>query len=126
MRRVLLAEDDVYLREAYIAILEAAGYEVEGVENGKLALESIEQRLPDAVLLDMLMPVMGGLELLEVLNSRGILGNIRVIAFTNLSDEDTLSRLKSFGIDRYLLKSSVMPKDLITCIEGVICGAVKR
>lgn len=120
MHSVLVAEDDVYLREAYVTILKSAQYKVSGVENGKYALASIEDSTPDVLLLDMLMPLMNGLELLEELSTRGMLSKMRIIAFTNLSDRDTLEKLKGYGVDKYLLKSSVLPSDLINAIEDVV------
>ena len=120
MRKVIVAEDDVYLREAYVTILKASGYDVRGAENGKKALEAIEQSKPDVLLIDMLMPVMGGLEALAVLENKALLGQMKVIAFTNLSDKATLDQLEAFGVDKYLLKSSVTPKELVANIEEVM------
>jgi Response regulator containing CheY-like receiver, AAA-type ATPase, and DNA-binding domains len=120
MRKVIVAEDDVYLREAYVTILKASGYDVRGAENGKQALEAIEQSKPDVLLIDMLMPVMGGLEALAVLENKALLGQMKVIAFTNLSDKATLDQLEAFGVDKYLLKSSVTPKELVANIEEVM------
>lgn len=57
---VLVVEDDRDLLEVTELILRDAGYEVRGVSNGALALEAAAQRLPQLVLLDMLMPVMDG------------------------------------------------------------------
>ena len=120
MYTVLVAEDDVYLRDAYVIILKSAGYSVEGVENGKLALESIEKSPPDVLLLDMLMPIMSGMELLETLSAKGLLADLKVIAFTNLSDKTTVERLKGYKVDKYLLKSSVMPGELVKHIQETI------
>lgn len=120
MRKVIVAEDDVYLREAYVTILKASGYDVRGAENGKQALEAIEQSKPDVLLIDMLMPVMGGLEALAVLENKALLSQMKVIAFTNLSDKATLDQLEAFGVDKYLLKSSVTPKELVANIEEVM------
>lgn len=120
MYKILVAEDDVYLREAYVTILVSAGYTVQAVENGRQALEAIEEALPDVMLLDMLMPVMGGLELLEEMSGKALLEKVRIIAFTNLSDMTTIDRLESYNVERYLLKSSVMPKELISTIEAVM------
>ena len=124
MKQVLIAEDDVYLRDAYITILETAGYQVQGVENGQEALKSIQSSLPDVLLLDMLMPVMGGLELLDELTAKGLKEKIKVIAFTNLSDKETIDKLQVFGVEKYLLKSSVMPAQLIATIEEVVSEGV--
>ena len=120
MYTVLVAEDDIYLREAYVTILSAAGYTVVSAENGKVALECIKHNVPDVILLDMLMPVMGGLEMLERLTTDRLFPPEKVIAFTNLSDKHTLDALTSYGVERYLLKSSVMPAQLVQEIQDVV------
>lgn len=120
MYTVLVAEDDIYLREAYVTILSAAGYTVVAAENGKVALECIAHNIPDVILLDMLMPVMGGLEMLEHVTADKLFSPAKVIAFTNLSDKHTLDALASYGVERYLLKSSVMPAQLVETIQEVL------
>lgn len=117
MHTILVAEDDTYLRDAYITILSAAGYTVISAENGKVALQHIKKAAPDVLLLDMLMPVMSGLELLEHLSQENIFPASKVIAFTNLSDKHTLDALTTYGVAKYLLKSSVMPAQLVEAVQ---------
>lgn len=120
MHTILVAEDDTYLRDAYITILSAAGYTVIPAENGKVALQYLKKATPDVLLLDMLMPVMSGLELLEHLTREAIFPAGKVIAFTNLSDKHTLDALTGYGVGKYLLKSSVMPAQLVEAVQEMV------
>lgn len=120
MSTVLLAEDDVYLRMAYMTILEVAGYTVVEAENGLDALNELKRKQPDVLLLDMLMPVMGGIELLAEIEKAELFPLKRIIAFTNLSDTATTDKLHKFGVDRYMLKAAIMPADLVKGVQGVI------
>ena len=65
MKRILIVEDEKPLREAFAFLLTQEGYEVELAENGKVALKKLAAFRPDLILLDMLMPVMNGLEFLR-------------------------------------------------------------
>lgn len=65
---VLIVDDDLTIRRAVGELLEDAGYEVQLAENGAVALDVVRQKnKPSLVLLDMMMPVMSGFELLELL-----------------------------------------------------------
>jgi CheY-like chemotaxis protein len=70
MARILLVEDDEPLRSLYKYELEEEGYEVVIAEDGKTALKSLEQLSCDLIILDMVMPEMGGLEALAKIASR--------------------------------------------------------
>ena len=67
---VLVVEDDEDLRETIALALKSSGYVVREAANGRLALESIAERLPDAILLDMRMPVMSGWQFAEHFHHR--------------------------------------------------------
>ncbi len=65
MKNILIIEDDRKMREGLVEILTDNGYEVESAENGQLGLDKIEKKDFDVVLTDLIMPVMGGMEVLR-------------------------------------------------------------
>jgi CheY-like chemotaxis protein len=80
---ILVADDDIDIREAVTEALELSGYQVVAVENGKSALEKLDAGLrPALILLDLMMPVMDGLSLLQTLRARPELAPLPVIVFT--------------------------------------------
>lgn len=126
MQKILIAEDDAVLREAYIVILRYAGYQVVEATDGREAVKKVEQERPALLILDMLMPGMTGLEVLQDKRIRALRKDMKVIAFTNLSDPVTIKALEVLGVDKYLLKSSVMPQTLIENVRQVLEPSEER
>ncbi len=117
---VLIVEDETILREAYTMVLEAHGFHVDTAANGLLALNGLKRSTPDLILLDLLMPVMGGEQFLK--ESKILTKNktVKVIVYSNLSDQDTIERLKQLGIHQHILKSSMAPGQLASYIKEAL------
>lgn len=101
MPRVALVDDDRNILTSLSITLEAEGFEVETHHDGRSALEAFERRLPDVALIDITMPRMDGLELLERLRARS---DLPVALLTSRDDEvDEVLGLR-MGADEYLRK----------------------
>jgi CheY-like chemotaxis protein len=81
---VLVVDDDKDIRDSLAQILEEEGFEVSAAENGQLALEAIGRSVPDVMLLDLMMPVMNGWQVLEALRSSLMLPQIQVVVLSAL------------------------------------------
>jgi CheY-like chemotaxis protein len=86
-RRVLVVEDDVPLRESLCAYLEEEGFETEGAADGAEALARAHINRPDAIVLDLLMPVMDGLQLMEALSDEPGLASIPIFVVSGHAEE---------------------------------------
>jgi two-component system, OmpR family, response regulator MprA len=86
MPTVLVVDDDRELREALAESLAAAGYQAIQASNGRQALERLAAVIPDAILVDVMMPIMNGVELLRVLRADAALKHIPVILMTGVND----------------------------------------
>ena len=117
-RRILIVEDETILREAYSIVLESFGFEVSTAANGQIALDTLAHGLPDLILLDLLMPVMGGKQFLEQSNILAEHPEVKVLVYSNLSDQATIKSLLELGVKEHILKSSMSPSDLATYIEA--------
>jgi two-component system response regulator len=117
-RNVMIVEDETILRKAYAMVLEFNGFAVTTAANGKIALDSLETHLPDLILLDLLMPVMGGKQFLETSNILTKHPHIKIIVYSNISDRDTIDYLLSIGVHEHILKSSMSPNDLASHINS--------
>jgi CheY-like chemotaxis protein len=102
--RILLAEDDPTNQYVFRAILSAAGYEVEMVENGLQALERVRESPPSIVLLDMMMPVMDGYEAAGRIAADPELDDVPVIALTARAMKGDLEKTIGAGCDDYVAK----------------------
>lgn len=115
---VLIVEDETILREAYAMVLEFNGFSVTTAANGKIALDSLSTHLPDLILLDLLMPVMGGIKFLETTNILTKHPNVKILVYSNISDRDTIDHLLEIGVHEHILKSSMSPNDLASHINA--------
>lgn len=109
--RVLVVEDDAAIRDVYVIKFELEGHDVMGAENGKVALDLIEKFKPDVILLDMMMPVMGGLEFMQVYRKRR--EHAQVIVFSNMSAPDQVKAALSLGASEYWTKSDYTPELIV-------------
>lgn len=101
---VLVADDDPLLRAILEHKLSAAGYAVHSVEDGQAALEAVERLKPDLLILDAMMPIMDGFEVLRRLKAEGDQRRIVIVMLTALKrQEDVVSALQ-LGADDYLAK----------------------
>lgn len=112
----MLTDDHVLVREGIRSLLESdSTISVVGeANNGKECLEQIDQLLPDILILDLVMPVMDGYEVLERLRNRGSL--VRILILTARSETDCLLRAIDLGAKGYLVKDS-KSEDLFTAIR---------
>lgn len=120
MKKILIVEDEVALREAFVMVLELQGYEVVQAENGHEALELLKTFNPDIIILDILMPIMGGIEFLETAELKMTHPNTHVIVLSNLSDDRTIRKVQDLQVDDYVLKSSVSPITLVDKVENIL------
>jgi DNA-binding response OmpR family regulator len=116
MRKILLVEDDPVLLETYKIILSTQPYICDHAENGKIALEMYRNKKYDLVLLDIMMPVMDGIEFLENINNSDEIGS-RVVIMSNLSGGKEVERVKELGVNKTILKSDTSPRQLISLIR---------
>jgi len=117
---ILIAEDDLTLRDMYQARLEAGGFRVLLAANGEEALKILEQEKPDVVLLDIMMPKLNGLDVLEKMKKNPATKDIPVIILTVLIQDQTRVKGLMSGADDYLIKSETMPGEVVKKIEEVL------
>lgn len=115
-RKILLADDDVYIRRAYTFGLTKAGFEVINAADGKEVLAQAAATMPDIILLDQIMPLMDGFETLKTLKADPTLAHIPVILFTNLEQSSDIDKGRALGAADYLIKAEMTMKDVIAKI----------
>ncbi|MGM0596788.1 MAG: response regulator [Myxococcota bacterium] len=119
MATILIADDSPTSRKAIISVLEPLGHDLINAENGNEAWRKINSFAPDIVILDIVMPKIGGFELARQLKSTSGLSHIGIIILTSLSqDVNKYWGLKQ-GADFYLTKPT-HPKELISCVDKLL------
>ena len=116
MRRILLVEDEPVLRETYQIILSTQPYICDVATDGKMALELCAKNDYDLILLDLMMPIMNGIEFLENYDKLEEMKS-RIVILSNLSSGAELDRAYDLGVQKNLVKSDLSPKDLINAIR---------
>jgi len=117
--KVLLIEDDVRVRELYELVLKMDEYQVITAETGEDGIEKAKSEQPDLIFLDIRLPGMNGLEVLEILRQDEQTSAIPVVILSNLDDEKTVSKGVSLGALEYVVKSRITPQDLSKRVKDI-------
>lgn len=104
MPEVLIVDDDPDVRAMLSFTLAGHGFSVREARDGGVALDELEQRAPDLMVLDLMMPGIDGYGVLEAMRPRGLAAQTRVVILTCKVDERDLVRGWELGADEYLIK----------------------
>jgi DNA-binding response OmpR family regulator len=115
--KVLLVEDDPRVRQLYELVLTMEEYDVVCAVNGEEGLQKAEEESPDLIFLDLRIPKISGLDLLQMLRNNPKTSDIPVVILSNYDDEATISKGLELGAREYIIKSRITPKDLPTKVE---------
>lgn len=110
-------DDDAAIRDVFSLALNMEGYETCSANNGANALALIKQELPRLMLLDIMMPIMDGFQLLAELKTRKL--NIPTIVITASASERTLSQINALEIEAVLFKPFSIEK-LLTMVNDIL------
>lgn len=117
MTKIAIIEDDAAISQMYRFKFESEGYEVETAENGELGLALIESLKPDIILLDLMMPVMRGDEMLEKLRASDWGKTIKVVVLTNAGEQEIPARVRELGVTAVILKASMTPRQVAELVK---------
>lgn len=120
MTKVLLVEDDVALREIYSARFIAENFEVVSAGDGEEALARAVKEKPDIIILDIMMPKISGMDVLDILRSTPETKDTKIIIMSALSQSSDIERGKALGADAYLVKSQATLSDVVAKANEVL------
>lgn len=121
---ILVVDDDSFLATAYKERLGYEGFKVIISLDGKQALEELNKKVPDLMLLDLIMPVMDGFSVLEGIKDDPKFKNLPIIITSNLEQQEDVKRGLSLGAKDYLIKSDISLSELVKKIKSLL-GASK-
>lgn len=116
--KIAIIEDDQAISQMYRIKFEAEGFTVETAENGKLGLQLIESMRPDIVLLDLMMPVMTGEEMLAKLRATSWGKDVKVIILTNKGEQEIPPEVKDLGVTSLILKANMTPRQVAELVKS--------
>jgi len=118
MSKVAIIEDDAAISQMYRIKFEAENYEVETAENGKLGLELAKEMQPDIILLDLMMPIMTGEEMLARLRKTDWGKKVKVIVLTNRGEQEIPPSVRELGVDAIILKAAMTPRQVAELVKS--------
>jgi CheY-like chemotaxis protein/CRP-like cAMP-binding protein len=104
MKKILVIEDNLEVRENICEILELSGYEVFSAENGKLGVQEALDKMPDLIICDVMMPVLDGFGTLKILHKNPKTTHIPFIFLTAKAEKDDFRKGMNLGADDYITK----------------------
>ena len=120
LKKVLSIEDDAFLSSLVSGKLIERGFSVITASTGKSGLAKAKLERPHLILLDIMLPDMGGFEILELLKSDPDTKDIPVIILSNLGGRDEIEKGVALGASSYLIKSNILPHEVAELVESQI------
>lgn len=122
-KRLLLVEDDRFLRRACEVSLRQRGFSVTSAVDGEEGLRLARSEPWDLILLDMLMPKLSGLEVLKTLRRNEATRGLRVLVLSNSSREEDVQEVTQLGVEGYLVKSNLSLQELGDRVTRILDAA---
>ena len=119
---IMIVDDDAFLLDMYALKFSQKNFTVAPALGTPQALEKLQSGTvhPDILLLDVVMPVMDGFELLEKIKKDNLAPNAMVIILSNLGQDTDIERAIALGADGYIIKASATPSEVVTKVQEII------
>ena len=120
MKKILIIEDDKFLRELMVKKLLTMDYDVAFAVDGESGLSMIKEVKPDVVLLDLILPGINGFEVLEKAKQDPEIADIPVIILSNLGQKEDIERGQELGAADFMIKAHFTPQEVANKIKTVL------
>jgi len=118
---VLVAEDDQFYVDLFQTKLKEAGIDVAVAKDGKETMKTLHTKKPDLLILDILMPVMDGYEVLEAMKKNEKLKDVKIVVLTNLgANGETAKKVKKLGADEYIIKANISIEEMVNRVKAYL------
>ncbi len=120
-KKILIIEDDQFLREFYQEFLTAEGYFVDVASDGEIALSKLRSNEYNLALLDLMLPKKDGVQILRDLKvSPAKSSQINIVILTNLGQDAVIKECFNLGANGYLIKSALNPDQVLTEVKSYL------
>ncbi len=119
-KKILIIEDDDFLRSLAVTKLEKSGFTVVMASDGKSGLDMTVSESPNLVILDLMLPVMTGFDVLRALRNEPSTKSMQVLVFSNLGDEKDMKTCMEMGVSDYMVKSNFTLDELVEKVTGIV------
>jgi DNA-binding response OmpR family regulator len=118
--KILVVEDDRFLRELLVAKLKKEGYTALEAFNGEEGLASITKDSPHLVLLDLVLPGTDGFGVLEAMKQNASISTVPVIVLSNLGSREDMDRAMGLGAKEFMIKAHHTPQEIVEKIRKIL------
>lgn len=119
-KRILVVEDDVWLAQQYVRLLESCNYQVDIAPDALSALDYLNESLPDVIILDLLLTGSTAFAFLNEIRSYSDTGKIPVILSTSVASDISLEDMSRYGVSRIIDKTTMQLDDLSNAVKEVL------
>ena len=119
--RVLIVDDDKFLLDMYATKFKNLGHDATVAVGSNDALSKLRGGAdPEVVILDIIMPAMDGLELLEVIRKENLVPQATIVMLTNETDPTKIEKAKSLGVSGYIVKATTIPSEVVNEVISIV------
>ena len=119
-KKILIIDDDITFQKTMSDAFKNSGYEVVEAHDGEEGLLLVEKESPDLIILDLVMPKLGGMDFLKILHKDKDSNKIPVLITSNFSGSDKISEGVEYGVRGYIVKSEESLKTIVNAVESII------
>ncbi len=117
---VMIVDDDHFILNMYKTKFELSGFKVKTASNGQKALDMARGGYtPDVLLIDIIMPVMNGLDFLKHIREENIFEHVPIIVLSNQSQSTDISDAMKLGVKTYIVKATTVPSEIVDEIKNM-------
>ncbi len=118
--KILLVDDDAFLRDMYATKFAEQGDAVVSAQSGTEALLKMESDTFDLVIMDMVMPGMSGIQLLQAIMASSVSPKPKCIVLSNQSEETDVQGALAEGAVGYIIKAELIPSEVVTKVHTLV------
>ena len=118
--KILLLDDDAFLRDMYATKFIELGHQVKVAETGEQALNELRHDRYNVILLDMVMPGMSGIELLNAINDEQLGEGLTRIVLSNQGSKEEIESAYAAGAKGYIIKAELIPSEVVAEVTRLV------
>lgn len=124
--KILIVDDDKFLLNMYSIKFHKENFDVVTAGDGAEALKILQEgTVPDAIVLDIVMPVMDGLEFLEKMRAENLSKDSTILILSNQGQSSDIEKAKTLGIDGYIVKATTIPSEVVAEVQRMLANRKK-